>query len=462
MLIPPDRLDEEPHILPQAGPRRAGGPLRDRADDQGRAADRRVGHDLAGARSTGTIIGASKIARDITDQKRLQRELQRGQGGRRGRQPRQGPVPQRALPRAAHAAHPRARALSYLELNRHLPAELRRELAMIRRNIETEARLVDDLLDLTRISRGKVELHFEVARRARGGRQRREHGPQRRRRQVDRPLDHPPARPSTSSGRDPGRLQQVLLNLLSNAVKFTPAGGRVIVRTINPAPGNGPRRGDRHRHRHRAGGAAAAVQRVRAGRADDDPALRRAGAGAVDRAVAGRDARRADRRGQRRAATAARRSPSSFPPSPTAAASRVEQAGSPGRGRAVAAAAARDRASRAPRAAGRGPRRHPPRHDAAAQQLRLRVIAAGTVPEAMELADRQKFDLLISDIGLPDGSGADVMRAPAPAATTTSAASPSAASARTTTSAAAARPASSCTSPSRSTSPPSATSCGSL
>jgi signal transduction histidine kinase len=33
---------------------------------------------------------------------------------------------------------------------------------MIRRNIETEARLVDDLLDLTRIARGKVQLHFEV------------------------------------------------------------------------------------------------------------------------------------------------------------------------------------------------------------------------------------------------------------------------------------------------------------
>jgi signal transduction histidine kinase len=33
---------------------------------------------------------------------------------------------------------------------------------MIRRNIETEARLVDDLLDLTRIARGKVRLHFEV------------------------------------------------------------------------------------------------------------------------------------------------------------------------------------------------------------------------------------------------------------------------------------------------------------
>jgi CheY-like chemotaxis protein len=38
------------------------------------------------------------------------------------------------------------------------------------------------------------------------------------------------------------------------------------------------------------------------------------------------------------------------------------------------------------------------------------VTGAGSVSEAVELADRQAFDLLVSDIGLPDGSGTDVMR----------------------------------------------------
>ena len=33
---------------------------------------------------------------------------------------------------------------------------------MIRRNVELEARLIDDLLDLTRIDRGKVQLNFEI------------------------------------------------------------------------------------------------------------------------------------------------------------------------------------------------------------------------------------------------------------------------------------------------------------
>ena len=38
------------------------------------------------------------------------------------------------------------------------------------------------------------------------------------------------------------------------------------------------------------------------------------------------------------------------------------------------------------------------------------VTAVGTVRDAVAAAERQAFDLLLSDIGLPDGSGTDVMR----------------------------------------------------
>src|SRR6185437_15994371 len=41
--------------------------------------------------------------------------------------------------------------------------ETRQALELIRRNVELEARLIDDLLDITRISKGKLQLTFEVA-----------------------------------------------------------------------------------------------------------------------------------------------------------------------------------------------------------------------------------------------------------------------------------------------------------
>jgi signal transduction histidine kinase len=51
--------------------------------------------------------------------------------------------------------------LSSLRNEGGLPASLTADLETVRRNVELEARLIDDLLDLTRISRGKLELHCE-------------------------------------------------------------------------------------------------------------------------------------------------------------------------------------------------------------------------------------------------------------------------------------------------------------
>ncbi len=117
-----------------------------------------------------------------------------------------------------------------------LPEELRDGLKMIARNVELEARLIDDLLDLTRIARGKLRLQLqktdvhEVLRHAL---------------EIVREGDCPPgldlqvelgATESEMEG-DPTRLQQVFWNLLRNATKFTQPGGRVVVKTENRTPG---------------------------------------------------------------------------------------------------------------------------------------------------------------------------------------------------------------------------------
>jgi two-component system CheB/CheR fusion protein len=118
-----------------------------------------------------------------------------------------------------------------------LRPRIREILEMVRRNVEMEARLIDDLLDLTRIVRGKIELHKErielctVIERAV---------------EVCRPdlearnqhfgVDWGP-RPYWIDA-EPGRLQQVFWNLLKNATKFTPHGGCVGIRCRPDGQGN--------------------------------------------------------------------------------------------------------------------------------------------------------------------------------------------------------------------------------
>src|ERR1700736_4506749 len=109
----------------------------------------------------------------------------------------------------------------------------RQALEVIRRNVELEARPIDDLLDVTRIAKGKlqltletVSLHktveraFEICREEAGAKQL----------QVEFHLRAEHAYVEA----DPARLQQVFWNLIKNGVKFTPTGGRIIIETLNP------------------------------------------------------------------------------------------------------------------------------------------------------------------------------------------------------------------------------------
>ena len=120
--------------------------------------------------------------------------------------------------------------LSTLRDETRLPLDVREQISMMKRNIELEARLIDDLLDLTRIAKGKLELRVEecdahslVALAIEMVRSE----ALRKRQTVEVDLA---AQRSQISG-DPARLQQVFWNVLKNAVKFTAESGRLAVRT---------------------------------------------------------------------------------------------------------------------------------------------------------------------------------------------------------------------------------------
>jgi signal transduction histidine kinase/response regulator RpfG family c-di-GMP phosphodiesterase len=110
---------------------------------------------------------------------------------------------------------------------REVPAETREKAqAMAERQTRHMARLVDDLLDLSRITRGKIKLQKEaVDLAALAGRVVEAMGPLVREHRHDLQAEYPPG-PLVLEA-DPVRLEQILTNLLSNAVKYTDPGGRI-------------------------------------------------------------------------------------------------------------------------------------------------------------------------------------------------------------------------------------------
>jgi HAMP domain-containing protein/signal transduction histidine kinase len=123
-----------------------------------------------------------------------------------------------------------------LENEPDIRQDVRESLQMIRRNVELEARLIDDLLDLTRIDRGKVHLNFEIVD---------AHTLLQNALEICQPeIDRKHLRPSLNLSAkrvhmraDPARLQQIFWNLINNAVKFTPPNGQITITTANDPGG---------------------------------------------------------------------------------------------------------------------------------------------------------------------------------------------------------------------------------
>ena len=274
------------------------------------------------------------------------------------------------------------------------------ERAMAERQVVHLARLIDDLMDVARISRGKIELHKEAVdlatvvglavETARTLIDERRH-----RLTVSLPDE------MIRLEADPTRLEQVLWNLLNNAAKYTEPGGQIAL--------SAEREGGEVVLRVRdngigieAGDAAPALRDVRPGRRAPGARPGRAGDRAGPGRDAGRDARRHDRGAQRGAGHGQRvRGPAALLAQPG-------EVVTPDRGRL------------------RGPDGKPPRRrilvvddnvDAARSLARLlarlygqEVRVAHDGPEALAVAGEFRPEVVLLDIGLPGMDGNEVAR----------------------------------------------------
>jgi PAS domain S-box-containing protein len=230
MLIPPERLDEEDRILERL---KAGARIDHFETIRVRKDGSRLDVSLTISPvkdADGRIVGASKIARDITERRHVEEALRQ------------------AKQTAEAASHAKDEFLAMLghELRNPLGAiagavnvldlkgKADDETAQLRDIIERQAahltRLLDDLLDVTRLATGKIELQrrpLDLQTVAEGALRSLAEG--------GRAANHA----ISFTGQtlwvdgDSTRLEQVIFNLLDNAVKYTPPGGRIMI-TLAP------------------------------------------------------------------------------------------------------------------------------------------------------------------------------------------------------------------------------------
>ena len=172
----------------------------------------------------GRIVGASKVARDITELKRARAELREAKEIAEAANQSKDKFLAALSHELRTPLNPVLMTVAAMDMNPELAPAFRDDVAMIRRNVELEVKLIDDLLDLSRVIAGKLTLNMVTV-------------------DVNEAVGHvcatcrpfilekaihlhcnvPDVSPYVKA--DPARLQQVLWNLLRNAAKFTPDRG---------------------------------------------------------------------------------------------------------------------------------------------------------------------------------------------------------------------------------------------
>jgi signal transduction histidine kinase/ActR/RegA family two-component response regulator len=288
--------------------------------------------------------------------------------------------------------------VSLLETHPGLPDDVREDIAVIRRNVELESRLISDLLDLTRVARGKLELDLQdvdlhlLVRSAIDICQREASA----RLVVDLKASRHTVRGDST------RLQQIFWNLINNAQKFTSADGAIIVRSLD-VPG-----ADRIRVEVVDTGVgihAAVLPKlfnafeqgdVRAARQQAGLGLGLAISKKLTDAHGGTVVATSEGRGRGATFTVELPVVATFAPAPP-----PSRGPSPTSGQSVRpldVLLVED---------------HEPTLQATVKLLKHlghRVTGVSTVASATAAVRQDGFDLIISDLGLPDGSGLDVMR----------------------------------------------------
>jgi PAS domain S-box-containing protein len=233
LLLPPERLQEESQILARV---RSGQPVENmetvRVTKDGKRIDISLTVSPVKDRN-GRIIGASKIARDITDRKRLEAELKAAKEAAEAANA----AKSQFLANMSHELRTPMNAIvgmTDLALGEDLSATLRDYLQTVKQSADGLLELVNEILDLSRIEAGGLQLEalpFDLVKTVE---------------QVVKTLGVRACEkglelvcdlgnvPAQVVG-DPLRLRQVLLNLVGNAVKFTCKGTVVVSAAVEAA-----------------------------------------------------------------------------------------------------------------------------------------------------------------------------------------------------------------------------------